>query len=187
MPIRIPFKVRSPFLSLIANGCTRAFSGRRYAGEEAGIALDWVRKFESRKLGREDVHLEFTRSSGPGGQNVNKVNTKVVIRCPLDSTPWIPVWCRENLRTLPAYVPSSRSIMVTSTRFRSQAQNVEDGLRKLHDTILSCIRGFIVNEPTEEQRQHVRNLEKKGKAKMRIEKERRGNVKSLRSRVRFDD
>lgn len=118
---------------------------------------------------------------------MNKVNTKAIIRCPVDSTPWIPAWCRDNLRALPAYVPSTGSLMVTSTRYRSQTQNVEDGLRKLHDIILSSVTSSIVNEPTEAQREHVRNLERKEKARVRKVKEKRGIVKSQRGKVRSDD
>ena len=37
-----------------------------------------------------------TRSSN-AAQNVNKVNTKATLRCPID-TPWIPLWARDHLK-----------------------------------------------------------------------------------------
>ena len=43
----------------------------------------------------EDVIVSFARSSGPGGQNVNKVNTKVDMRLPLHKAEWIPESVKE--------------------------------------------------------------------------------------------
>ena len=78
-------------------------------------ARKWIDSFREAKLGREDVQLSFARSSGPGGsvlyssclsmklsvslssQNVNKVNSKAVVRCALTS-PWIPLWAQDHLR-----------------------------------------------------------------------------------------
>ena len=48
-------------------GPTRRFSARKIMGEDAKIARDWARRFELRKLERDDVDLDFARSSGPGG------------------------------------------------------------------------------------------------------------------------
>lgn len=38
----------------------------------------------------DDVAISFARSSGPGGQNVNKLNTKVDMRLNLKNSTWIP-------------------------------------------------------------------------------------------------
>lgn len=43
----------------------------------------------------EDVVVSFARSSGPGGQNVNKVNTKVDMRLALNKAEWIPEPVKE--------------------------------------------------------------------------------------------
>ncbi|KAF9516907.1 hypothetical protein BS47DRAFT_1291554 [Hydnum rufescens UP504] len=156
------------------------------AGAEALVARDWLERFSKRPLQRSDVQLGFARSSGPGGQNVNKLNTKAIARCPIDS-PWIPFWTRENLKSTPAYVSSTQSLMVSSTISRSQAQNVEDCLRKLHALIVTTVSSAIQNEPSEVQKDRVRKFQAAEKAKMLVEKKKRKGVKSGRGRVHFDD
>jgi len=98
--------------------------------KDAAAARDWLIRFKGCPLPRAAVDIAFSRSSGPGGQNVNKVNTKATVRCALDS-PWIPSWAHDALQQSPYFVKSTRSILMTSTLHRSQAQNVDDCLSKV--------------------------------------------------------
>lgn len=43
------------------------------------------------------VDVKYSRSSGPGGQNVNKVDTKVDLRFHVESSTWIPEAVREKM------------------------------------------------------------------------------------------
>ncbi|GJE85559.1 hypothetical protein PsYK624_016380 [Phanerochaete sordida] len=153
--------------------------------EDNERARAWIERFKTQSIPRESVELSFSRSSGPGGQNVNKVNTKATLRCSLYEG-WIPVWSRDALKRSSSYVASSETLLITSTVHRSQAQNVEDCLSKLHALVLSASSAALITEPSEEQKARVRRLEAADKARRRQMKDRRSDVKRSRGKGGFD-
>ncbi len=76
------------------------------------------------------VQLSFVRSSGPGGQHVNKVATAVQLRINLAKTQ-IPLATRKRLVRLAGQRINSRGeLMIHADRFRSQARNREDAFSR---------------------------------------------------------
>jgi len=78
------------------------------------------------------------RSSGPGGQNVNKVNSKVILRWSFLGSESLPVDVRE--RFVAAYrrrMTTEGDFILSSERFRDQPKNVADCLEKLQALLLS--------------------------------------------------
>ena len=78
------------------------------------------------------------RSSGPGGQNVNKVNSKVMLRWPLLASEGLPADVRD--RFVAAYkrrMTTEGELVLSSERFRDQLKNVNDCLEKLRELLLS--------------------------------------------------
>ena len=74
----------------------------------------------------------FARSGGPGGQNVNKVNTKALLRWPVATSPSLPDAVRQRL--LAKYrrrITAEGDLLVISQRFRDAGRNAADCLEKL--------------------------------------------------------
>ncbi|EPT04103.1 hypothetical protein FOMPIDRAFT_45704 [Fomitopsis schrenkii] len=148
-------------------------------------AQEWIDQFLLYDIPRDVVQLSFSRSSGPGGQNVNKVNTKVTLRCPLSSN-WIPLWAHDYIKNSPFYVSSAKCIQITSTVHRSQAQNIDDCLRKLRRLVHAAASDPIQAEPSEEQKERVRGFQRTEKAKRRLDKNKRSDIKKSRSSKNWD-
>jgi ribosome-associated protein len=90
---------------------------------------------------RERLTVRFARAGGPGGQNVNKVETKAEVRFKLADADWIPPPVRERLRLLEAGRINRRDeLVIASDRFRTQAQNLEDCLRRLQEMLAAASR-----------------------------------------------
>ncbi|KAF8522096.1 RF-1 domain-containing protein [Hysterangium stoloniferum] len=146
---------------------------------ENAAARTWIEKFTSKCIPRDEVEVTFARSSGPGGQHVNKVNTKASVRCSIDRA-WLPEWAKEHLMRSPAYVASSRSLLITSTQHRSQAQNVEDCFIKLHNIIHTASLAAVPTPPDAARLARKAAYEHTSKARNRIAKMHRSAVKAGR-------
>lgn len=87
-----------------------------------------------------EMSLCAVRSSGPGGQNVNKVSTKVVLRFAFAESAALTPGQKERLRaSFPGYVTKGGELLLTSDETRSQEMNRELALGRL-GTILQTIR-----------------------------------------------
>jgi ribosome-associated protein len=83
-----------------------------------------------------ELRFSFVRSSGPGGQNVNKVNSKAQLRWSVAKSQALSEEVRVRIRARLARRLSDRGeIVVVSQRYRDQARNVGDCLTKLRDLL----------------------------------------------------
>ena len=92
-----------------------------------------------------DLSAEFifqaSRSSGPGGQNVNKVNSKIELRFNIQNSVILTDDQKEILLSkLSAKISLDGFLIVVSQRNRSQLVNKEDAIRKLYELIEKALR-----------------------------------------------
>ncbi len=112
-------------------------------------------------LGR--LTVRFSRSGGPGGQNVNKVSSRAEVRFVLSEADWIPAPIRDRLRELfPTRITAGGELRVVSDRFRDQKKNVEDCLERIRGLLRAAARRprpRVATRPTGASRK--RRLEEK--------------------------
>jgi protein subunit release factor B len=147
----------------------RSFTSKPWTYEEA---YAWQRSFNEQKIPKEHVTIAFSRSSGPGGQNVNKgkkgsfihhltdifqVNTKVDLRLSLPKATWIPDYAKTKLRSTSSIKKSKNDeLIITSDKTRSQAKNIKDCYDKLVCVIKEAVA--VQKEPDETTLERVRQL-----------------------------
>jgi ribosome-associated protein len=115
----------------------------------------------------------FVRSSGPGGQNVNKVASAVQLRFDARRSPSLPEDVRGRLERLAgSRLTRDGVIVITAQRHRTQARNREDALARLFDLIRRAA------QPPPKRR---KTRPPAAARERRIEsKKRRGGIKRLR-------
>lgn len=89
------------------------------------------------QLPASDLVVHYVRASGPGGQNVNKVATKVELRFQLQRSEALSEARKARLaRAYPGHVTSSGEFLITCDTHRSQQMNYEEALQRLRQMIL---------------------------------------------------
>jgi len=83
-----------------------------------------------------EFDFEFVRSRGPGGQRVNKVSTKAVLRWNVRASKSLPEPVRRRLMAASRRrINQEGYLVITSQRFRDQGRNVADCLAKVRDIV----------------------------------------------------
>ena len=84
------------------------------------------------RVPESEFEFSYARSSGPGGQNVNKVNSKATLRWPMTHSPSLPADVRQRfLARFGSRLTTEGELLITSQRYRDQPRNTADCLAKL--------------------------------------------------------
>ena len=124
-----------------------------------------------------EIKFDFIRSSGPGGQNVNKVSTAVQLRFDTHS-PSLPVEVQHRLEKLARKrINDDGVLVINANRYRSQDKNRQDALERLRLLILRAAQPPKIRKPTKPTRATTeRRLQ---------HKKQRSGIKKQRSSISF--
>jgi ribosome-associated protein len=131
------------------------------------------------KIPQESLSYEYFRSSGPGGQNVNKVSTAVRLRFDVDSA-HLPAAVRTRLIRLAGKKMTTEGILlIESTNFRTRERNQAEALARLNKLLSLAEKRPKKRHATVPTRAAVRKRLKR--------KKKRGKIKKLRGKVGDDE
>lgn len=128
----------------------------------------------------DQITISAVRSSGPGGQNVNKVATCIELRfnpleCPQLSMPVI----NRLLAIAANRLDSEGTIIITSQKYREQYRNLDDACTKLKEMIIKALKPPKPRRPTKPTKSSVeKRITKKKQA---------GEKKSLRQKPNWSE
>lgn len=129
------------------------------------------------RIDPNELELNYVRSSGPGGQNVNKVNSKCQLRWNALQSTSIPSHFRDRvLEKLRPRLTSEGDLLLSCDRHRDQRRNRDECLEKLRTILVEAMANPRKRKATHPTRGSLKRRE--GAKKAHSEK------KSLRGRVR---
>jgi ribosome-associated protein len=131
------------------------------------------------QIPEEELSFTYARSSGPGGQAVNKVNTKAVLRWSFAETRSLPEGARSRfLERFGNRLTKTGELIVASDEHRDQRRNQEACREKLIAMLQAIARPPKLRRPTKPTRG---SKERKLDAKKRV-----GQNKALRRKISID-
>jgi ribosome-associated protein len=133
------------------------------------------------QIPEEEIRFTFSRSGGPGGQNVNKVNTRATLWFDVENSPSLSIDQKERIiRRLSTRISKEGVLRVVSQKYRSQFENREAAERQFAVLIRTALKEKATRRKTKSPRwAKKRRLE---------EKSRRSRLKASRSkRVSVED
>ena len=108
-----------------------------------------------KKVPDSEILLSFSRSSGPGGQNVNKVNTRVTLTWNMSASNLYTEAHKQRLQANFKRNIVDGNVVITSQRFRSQQKNIEDCKQRLYEMLLATLSAPKARKATKPTRSSV--------------------------------
>lgn len=126
-------------------------------------------------LDDKEIVIETIRSSGPGGQNVNKLETAAQLRFDARRSPSLPNDVSIRLQKLAgSRLTNDGVIVITAQRFRTQEANRQDAVERLVD---------LIRKAAEKPKRRIATKPSKTAKKERVDKKvQRGSIKKMRGK-----
>ncbi len=125
-----------------------------------------------------EISFTYARASGPGGQNVNKVNSKATLRWNIEKTDSIKESVKKRFRAqFGQRISTEGELVIHSDRFRDQARNVADCLEKLRS---------MLSQVAKPPKRRIATKPSKNAVKSRLDgKKQHGEKKKLRKKIDY--
>lgn len=129
-------------------------------------------------IDENELQLSFVRSSGPGGQNVNKVATAVQLRYDVANA-YLPEEVKNRLKHLAGKKLTDEGVLVIEAKkYRTQEQNREDALIRF---------AALIRRSFEKPKERTKTKPTKASKEKRLkEKKERGDLKRMRQNKSYD-
>ncbi|OBA23010.1 hypothetical protein METBIDRAFT_29555 [Metschnikowia bicuspidata var. bicuspidata NRRL YB-4993] len=169
----------------------RVYSTRPvHSNEEVAVAKKWLRDFQSEHIPRDPFSITYSRSSGPGGQKVNKTLSKATVSLEAFQwlnpriCSWIPVpIIRQIAATKFRYLTKMGGLHIQSDTSRSREVNTDECFRKLLKEIKLVV--YFEEDASEEDKKKWQKLAALLKEYRLQDKKRKSDKKKARSK-KFD-
>jgi len=130
------------------------------------------------KIKESELHFSFVRSSGPGGQHVNKVSTAVQLKYNISKSDISNDLKQRFIKKYEKRISKNGFITILAQSFKSQKKNREDAIKRL-EKLFSDIKIDAIRIPTKPSwSSKVKRIENK---------KRRSQIKKRRMKVSLDD
>jgi ribosome-associated protein len=131
------------------------------------------------EINENEITFSFIRSSGPGGQNVNKVATAAQLRFDVKNSSSLPEAVKKRLIRLGGSRMTDDGVLtITAQRFRTQERNRIDGLERLTALIRKAATPPKPRRKTRPPKKSIENRIQNKKNRSRIKKLRQAHVRS---------
>ncbi|KAH9879817.1 hypothetical protein J1614_001841 [Plenodomus biglobosus] len=156
--------------------------------EELTAARTWLAKLHAGSIPLQSIgELSFSRSSGPGGQNVNKVNSKATLKVPLDALlQHVPIAIHSELKRSRYVAVRSNSMIVQADDSRKQSDNAHSCYKRLYEAVVEAGKHAVPTETSAEQVQRVKDLQKNDNER-RLKSKKHQSAKKSSRRGRGDE
>ena len=130
-------------------------------------------------INESEIKEEFIRSSGPGGQHVNRVATAVQLRFDVANSPSLPFDVRDRLlRIAGKRATEEGALIIHARRYRSQEKNRKDALDRLIELIAKAAQKPKVRRKMKPTYESIRRRLEAKRRRSRIKKLRRLSLDS---------